>query len=1280
MIGVMQTRWAKQKALDFALRTANAGLQGTLSIGDLDGNLVSSVKLISIDYLFQTDTILHIQSVDVHYNLWRLLLGEVSVDKIHIEQPHLLAKQYSDSVWFFNRFALPGQQESKPESELSLRVVLHQLLISNGQICFVPLNKQLVDTLSGFYVDAALALEKRGWMVDLRQLQVKSKLYQTSIGHFSGVFSQSVDGVVIDPVLLQINNSSVSGRISYAGLSRFDTDLLFSVDSADLGFFIHDPKLLFDPQLRLIADAKNGLTNLLLVVDDKQGARVELSARIDGLHDSVDWAKELLGWQANIRALQLEPAKWMDGGPADVLINCDADLSGVGFQLSDHPILFQVNLSKSRYGHFYAQRLNFSGEASRRNGFVNLDAGGNWGDLVGRSTIRLVNDWWQLNADFKLGDINPLLLAHANPDVFVLLNGNVAINGRARNASLYHAHLNAVLHQIVVDSVLVDSLIFSANVNSSNIFIDTLNLVMGSNRLNASGSYNTNGLMSGHVNGFVREIQPFHAFMPKPVEAEPFAFKATVDGLIDSLNIYANLTTKKVMVDSFVVDRGYLSLSGLYRPTGIRAMINTHLWGLQAGNIFIDSIRLENKLLYNQLHSSIHVWQPWLGFVRADIQNSLDMPVHASLKHLSVMGDVTGLFTPDTTASVVWNGDSLLFHQWHLADRLNADFSFRLNGVLSQSGNQQLKLQIDSLALNHPLLTQWMPWELSGFMSSNVALSGTASDPQADVQINISSPAWGQLNARELFAYSQLKQGVFKTNVALMSAFNDTLQLSVNAPLALSWGNDGVVGHFPKVIDASLVGRRIGVGNYYAMAKGSGSKAFDGWLDVDVQSQGALLDPEIKGRLLFSHGLLRWPDYGIDYRDIILSLTLDGLKIELDTLLLKRQRGHLLARGHAAFDSSLIHGSLNTLDLAVKADHFQAAYHHHFDLLINADAFFRMINLKPQMGGKIEILKSSVYLPGILDMQRADEPDKPLLLAALDEPVNASLIVADTTLFALPQNTGFFNDLTGRISIHIPRNTWVRSDDMSLELYGDVDVVKDGVDFELFGNIGIQRGQYTLYGKRLRLTSGEIVFKGGSDFNPDLDISVQYIFRDQEKVKRLLDIHIGGTLNQPLIGFLLDNAQVSEANAVSYLIFGKALDQLDQSSEQGGVEKLTSGLLTRTIASQLAKTISDQLNIDLLEVNAGQSWKSTSLTVGKYLTNNLFVVYERGFGESVNGLSTAETVTLEYELNRNLFLKLLGGNTKHSGIDIIFKHQKATLFERKKHHGNQRDQSRSNRR
>ncbi len=229
---------------------------------------------------------------------------------------------------------------------------------------------------------------------------------------------------------------------------------------------------------------------------------------------------------------------------------------------------------------------------------------------------------------------------------------------------------------------------------------------------------------------------------------------------------------------------------------------------------------------------------------------------------------------------------------------------------------------------------------------------------------------------------------------------------------------------------------------------------------------------------------------------------------------------------------------------------------------------------------------------------------------------------------------------------------------MQMELYGNLDVVKNSDIFELFGSAGIHRGYYTLYGKRFAIKEGELTFSGGEEFNPLINLKAAYTFRDKNKNKKILTLIVGGPLNDPNIAFELDGSSIPEADAMAYLLFGQPFDELSYSNQAGVSNAIPSRLLTGLISSQLSKSIGSALRLDMIEIDTGDSWQNTGFMVGKYITNNLFVTYQHRLGDDSNESVSPETITLEYELSRWLFLRLVQGSSKESGVDLIFKIEK----------------------
>jgi translocation and assembly module TamB len=248
--------------------------------------------------------------------------------------------------------------------------------------------------------------------------------------------------------------------------------------------------------------------------------------------------------------------------------------------------------------------------------------------------------------------------------------------------------------------------------------------------------------------------------------------------------------------------------------------------------------------------------------------------------------------------------------------------------------------------------------------------------------------------------------------------------------------------------------------------------------------------------------------------------------------------------------------------------------------------------------------------------------------------------------------------LKGQLRIRIPRNTWIKNDDMRIEISGELDLMKNEEFFELFGVVEVVRGQYELLGRVFVIDEGTINFEGGEDMNLRLNITASYTFRNNEQVQQELSVSVSGTPEEPEVNFELDGNAIDEGDALSYILFGKSMDELtmneQQNMEGAGVGSLAGQAAASLISAQLTNFLQKKLDVDYIEIKSGGGFDEATVVVGKYITNNLFVSYEQRFGETNEHTPKKYEVKLEYELFRFLFFEL-NNSTIDSGFDVIFK-------------------------
>lgn len=250
----------------------------------------------------------------------------------------------------------------------------------------------------------------------------------------------------------------------------------------------------------------------------------------------------------------------------------------------------------------------------------------------------------------------------------------------------------------------------------------------------------------------------------------------------------------------------------------------------------------------------------------------------------------------------------------------------------------------------------------------------------------------------------------------------------------------------------------------------------------------------------------------------------------------------------------------------------------------------------------------------------------------------------------------YYRNMRGEMALTIPRNTWLKSPEMNIEISGDIRMVKNSPDdFELFGPITVVRGKYIMYGKEFVIKEGTLNFTGGAEYNPDLNLIAQYVFRSPEREKHTLVATITGKAFTPQVAFALDGSEIPERDALAYVVFGRSMDEVTASGAGGGSGDMAKGVAANVLAGQLASTLGKSLALDVVEIDASSSLAGATITLGKYLTTDLFMSYQRGVGNPSEDEVTPVIVTLEYELTRNLALQLLQGDPKASGFDFVFK-------------------------
>jgi translocation and assembly module TamB len=169
---------------------------------------------------------------------------------------------------------------------------------------------------------------------------------------------------------------------------------------------------------------------------------------------------------------------------------------------------------------------------------------------------------------------------------------------------------------------------------------------------------------------------------------------------------------------------------------------------------------------------------------------------------------------------------------------------------------------------------------------------------------------------------------------------------------------------------------------------------------------------------------------------------------------------------------------------------------------------------------------------------------------------------------------------------------------------------------------------------------------------------VEYSFRDYEKNLKSLEMIITGRMEDPQIAFEMNNSKIDEQDALSYIVFGCSTAELSEGQES------TLDISTSTIAKNVAfgqmssvlqDAVQNSLKLDVVEIAGEDNWDAASVTVGKYINNNLYMSYQYTFAlDKKTKIMEPQKISVEYQFYKFLSLKATN-QSPNSGLDFIYK-------------------------
>ncbi len=1270
---LIQTRPFKNWARDYAVARVNESISGELAMARLDGNFLSHLELSGVTLSLKDDTVATIASIRVRYDLWALFDNVVKIDSLVMDSVCANARQSSDSVWNLARLLPPDTLQALPEDTAAgfgYVIELADFVLSNASVEIEAIDSLVPRRVDNIYIHLSGRYSTDRQNLSLHSLELYARQPDLWIRNLAFEMVSDTSNIAINDLVLEtpLNTVTASANLNIDDMARSTAAVKTGpIQMHEFAAFLPPSIAAMQPIVTLSATL-SGDTARTFVSMTAENQKISLLAVVAAVSAIIDTTVPgPARYKANAEMQNVALADWLGNPEIDVLLHGSIALTGTGVDPNELTVGIGGHLSRCVIHGHPVSTLSFKTNYARGSAEGTLTGLGEFGriSVSGKVSDLLELPAYRIAVDMANLDLSKLVLPDTLPTD---INLSATIEGLGFSPDSMKGEARLDVRKSSFKDLTIDGGFTSFAYTPDGLRIDTMALLSSALTLGIAGSLSWD--KSGELTYSLRLDDA--SMLTDLTKGSLLGGHGRVFGRAvgkpDSLSLETEIDFADLSIETATLSE----LTGELKTDYVDSVLSGVGWiggrNITTNGALVDSILVSGRFDLSSFNGTIGVGLANSLRTDASIALTLDSLVKVVLKDISILyRDTRWSGASDSTVVTMTDDGTYDIANFRLVSK-NAqgeEQSISIDGTISLSGRSELRAVISDLDLK-PLASLY-DLELGGTLSAEFGLTGTAADPRADGQLMIADGSYQQFRYHQLggtFAYGDRRTGF---NLNFKPTSTDSLMVSGSVPVVFTLADTSGVEPFSDTVSVSVKAERLPLS--ILKAAGYHVEQADGHLSCDLQVSNTMDNPHLQGGVSVRDGSLRMPNYGINYQNIIADIGFQPNRVVLDSLAIKDRTGTLKLSGTVEYDSSIISGNISSSRFEAVAKDFYVVSHRDYEIQITSDVNLEGTQSGASYGGQIAVNRSRFYLPAFVNMTNQDALDemaRPMLVAAT---FPDSMLLADSVVIpgGAPASdsarSAFVDNLRGSLKIVIPRNTWVTSPDLKLEMAGEIDVVKNGPDFELFGPVKVVRGHYQLYGKRFTIKRGELIFRGGADYIAALDIEAAYVFRTATREKKTLRLFVSGTSQMPVVSFTLDAAEISEGDAVSYIVFGRSLDELTQgqrSSVSGDSESgsVAGSVAANLLAGQLSRALGNKLNLDVIEIKAQGDLQSAAVVIGKYLTPDLFMSYQRSFGSASDDNLVPETVTLEYQLTRLIYLQLTQGDPEETGFDVIVKLQK----------------------
>ena len=766
-----------------------------------------------------------------------------------------------------------------------------------------------------------------------------------------------------------------------------------------------------------------------------------------------------------------------------------------------------------------------------------------------------------------------------------------------------------------------------ANLAGTALTVDGLDVISSPITLRANGVLSQDSTSDLRYTVTLQDLSPLQSMLGVPIEARG-GIEGQVSGDPDALRSASDIRLENWRYGEWRGGsvKGQLALTDLSAsPT---AELSLTLSGLEGPGLPPSALALAAGYAQNGGTLSLNVDQGPFADSRIDGRFDLEQGVQATLdvlrlQHGNWVWENKGAASLGSDATGSWIRDLAL---------INGSQELSLTAALSADGALSGRMRMDRLdvggAVDH-FAPQDEP--IKGIVSADLTLGGSVKQPRVDGDLEATGLAQGDYDLGDVRAE--------------VSTEGETIQgvarwLFQQEPVLTASG--GWNAARPDDLNLQLRADSLDLGRLQPLS--NEILASGGSLDLDLRLDGSLERPELFGNLNIDDGELQLAPLGERFTQIQSRLVFDGTRIVIEQLEAQSQTGPAQVSGEIRLQDLAI----GQVDLALRSENFTVMSTPAIGAVLSTRIDVRGNQDDMEVTGEVVVNRANFRYEALPAGGPATVEPWELTVEGvygsgppIDSPADGGTDTPVPGNRSAPPPLPF---LRADVTIDMPRNIWVQGSGTAIELSGKLAVTKAlRKPIIVSGKIDTTRGFATLLGRRFNVDTGQVIFTGTPDINPVLNVLAAHRVSDYT-----VYVEVTGESSEPDIAFRSE-PELDESDVMSLLIFGRTSEKLS-SSEQGSL----SGALASGVASTLLEnTLGRTLGVDTVTVDLTDPDEST-FGVGQYLSDDLFLSYDRTFRDPKRGNTGGSTFGLEFHITPRFRVRGTGSDFGETAIDFIW--------------------------